>query len=126
MKVIVQSLGFRASEALENFIREKLKVIKYDKLIGANVVLHKGAENTPNNNHCEIRLEIPGNDVFAKRNSLYFETAISACIEALNETLKRSKSKRIYKRQANATQIQDAIVKNDTNSGSWCFNICKV
>jgi len=118
MRVIVQSLGFRASEALENFIREKLKVIKYDKLIAANVVLHKGTESTPNNKHCEIRLEIPGNDIFAKRNSLYFETAVSACIEALNETLKRSKSKRIYKRQTGAIQIQDEALKSDTNTES--------
>lgn len=113
MRVIIQSLGFRASAALKEFIHGKLKLIKYDKLVGANVILFKGAENTPNNNYCEIRLEIPGNDVFSKRNSFYFETAISACIEALNETLKRSKSKRIYKRQANATQIQDAMLNGE-------------
>ena len=46
MKVIVQSLGFKASSSLDSFIHEKLKSIKYEKLIGANVVLHKGGENS--------------------------------------------------------------------------------
>lgn len=118
MKVIIQSLGFRASTALKEFIHNKLKLIKYDKLVGANVVLFKGTENTPNNNYCEIRLEIPGNDIFSKRNSLYFETAISACVEALSETMKRSKSKRIYKRHANATQIMEALINGEMIAGN--------
>jgi len=110
MKVIVQSLGFKASSSLDSFIHEKLKSIKYEKLIGANVVLHKGGENFPDNNFCEIRLEIPGNDVFAKRHSLHFETAISSCIDALNESLKRLKSKQIHKRQAHSMAIRDEII----------------
>jgi len=111
MDIIIQSLGFKASEKLENHIKEKLNTLKYDKLIRANVTLFKSHESTPENNYCQIRLEIPGNDVFAKRCSIHFETAFSSCIDALNETLNRNKSRRVARRQADATKIQDAHFK---------------
>lgn len=109
MDIIIQSLGFKASEDLENFTREKVNALKYDHIIRANVVLYKGPDSNPENNYCEIRLEIPGNDAFVKKNNAYFEMAVSSCIDVLNEKLYREKSKNIDRRQAEANMIQDAM-----------------
>ena len=111
MDVIIQSLGFTAGETLENFTREKLQALKSGEIIRANVTFFLGPESNPENNYCEIRLEIPGNDLFVKRTGKYFETAVSECVELLQANLKKEKEKRLERRQADADIIQDAINK---------------
>ncbi len=105
MDIIIQSLGFKASENLENFIREKLNkvVLESDKVIRANVTMYAGSESNPQNNVCEIRLEVPGNDHFVKKNSDVFEKAITECIDALQKIMRKTKDKNITGRH---TEIQ--------------------
>jgi len=100
MDIIIQSLGFKASDNLEDFIREKINkiVLESDKVIRANVTLYAGSESNPKNNVCEIRLEVPGNDHFVKKNNDVFEKAITECIDALQKIMRRSKEKQISKR----------------------------
>src|SRR6476661_1194599 len=88
MDIIIQSLGFTAGETLENFIREKVSGLKSDGIVRANVTLYKGPAGNPENDYCEIRLEVPGNDHFVKRNSPYFETSVSECADILNQSVK--------------------------------------
>ncbi|GEP98928.1 HPF/RaiA family ribosome-associated protein [Chitinophaga cymbidii] len=111
MDIIIQSLGFKAGEALESFIREKLDTIKSDRIIRANVGLYMGAESDPDKNFCEILLEIPGNDLFVKKNNAFFETAVSECVEVLKQQINREKDKNIDARQANGEKIQDALIE---------------
>lgn len=110
MDTIIQSLGFTAGESLEKFIEDKVNTLNYDNIIRANVTLYLGPDSNPENNYCEIRLEVPGNDPFVKRKSPFFETAITECVDALAEILKRSKDKNIDRRQAEAFEIQDMMV----------------
>ena len=116
MDIIIQSLGFKAGETLESFIKEKVGTLKYDKAIRANVVLFKGPASAPENDYCEIRLEIPGNDAFVKKHGAHFETAVSACVDVLEENLQRLKSKQVSHRQADADAIQDALINADTDT----------
>ena len=109
MDIIIQSLGFKAGETLENFTREKLNNLKHDKIVRANVTLYKGPDSNPENNYCEIRLEVPGNDPFVKKNGAYFETAVSECIDVLNEQLTRARQKNIDRRNADSAVIEDAL-----------------
>ena len=111
MDIIIQSLGFSAGETLENFTREKLQTLKSDDIIRANVTFFLGPDSTPENNYCEIRLEVPGNDMFVKRTGRYFETAVSECVEVLQGNLMKEKQKSIDRRQADAQSIQDALNK---------------
>ena len=115
MDIIIQSLGFKASEALEDFTKEKINALQHDKVIRANVTLFKGPESEPENNYCEIRLEVPGNDPFVKKHSEHFETAISDCIEVLQERLRQLKAKRQLYRQGDAQAIQDAVNQAETD-----------
>ena len=94
MDIIIQSLGFTAGDDLEAFIREKLQ--KFDRepnIIRANVTLYTGSQSNPNWGYCEIRLEVPGNDLFVKRNSDSFEKAIVATINTLQKNLHKAKEK---------------------------------
>ncbi len=113
MDIIIQSLGFRAGEALENFIREKVNGLKSDQIVRANVTLYKGPAGNPESDYCEIRLEVPGNDHFVKKHSPYFETSASECVEVLSQMIKRSRDKQVDNRQAEATVIQDALLESN-------------
>ncbi|RYY12239.1 MAG: HPF/RaiA family ribosome-associated protein [Chitinophagaceae bacterium] len=116
MDIIIQSLGFKAGDSLESFIREKVNGLKSDHIIRANVVLYKGAASNPENDYCEIRLEVPGNDHFVKKHSPYFETSVSECVEILTQMLKKSKDKHVDSRQADAVSIQDALLEGGDDS----------
>jgi putative sigma-54 modulation protein len=115
MDIIIQSLGFKAGESIESFITEKLKTVKSDKIVRANVILFKGADSDPANNYCEILLEIPGNDVFVKKHSIYFETSVSECVDVLKQQVNKNKEKHVHNLQANAVEIQDAMIAGNDN-----------
>jgi putative sigma-54 modulation protein len=94
MDIIIQSLGFTASDNLKSFIEEALqKLFKDDMIVRANVTMYKASESIPDNNYCEIRLEIPGNDLFAKRNSDSFEKAVLDTSEVIHKQLRKLKEK---------------------------------
>jgi len=113
MDIIIQSPGFNAGESLENFIKEKVNTLKSDNIVRANVTLYKGPAGNPNNDYCEIRLEVPGNDLFVKKNSEYFETSVSECVEVLSQQIKKSKDKHTDARQADENVIQDELLKSE-------------
>ena len=96
MDVIIQSLGFKHSENLENHINEKLqKLSPSDHIVRANVVLFQGPDKAASNDYCEIRLEVPGPDLFVKESSADFEQAIDECVNTLQGILRKQKEKMI-------------------------------
>lgn len=94
MDVIIQSLGFKAGEELENYVREKLeKLSPNDHIVRANVTLFLGPDRATPNTYCEIRLEVPGNDLFIKENSPEFEQSIDAAVNKLQAIMRKSREK---------------------------------
>ncbi len=96
MNINVQSVHFDADRKLVAFIQEKLeKLTLFNDSIGsAEVILrldHDG-ENRENK-VVEIRLAVPGNDFFAKRNSKTFEEATVQVVEALRNQVQSTKEK---------------------------------
>ena len=90
MDVIIQSLGFKAGEDLESYIREKLeKLSPKDHIIRANVTLFLGPDRATPNTYCEIRLEIPGNDHFIKESSSEFEQSVDAAVNKLQGMIRK-------------------------------------
>lgn len=127
MDIIIQSLGFTAGESLEGFIKEKLGSLKADNIVRANVTLYLGPNGNPENNYCEIRLEVPGNDHFVKKTGAYFETAVSECVDVLTQKAKKSKEKDVSRRQAEAIAIQDAaLIANDEETEPELEDVVKV
>ena len=96
MDIIIQSLGFKHSENLEQYINQKLeKLTPSDKIIRANVTLFQGPDRATPSDYCEIRLEVPGPDLFIKESSADFEQAIDECINKLQGILRKQKEKMV-------------------------------
>lgn len=108
MDIIIQSLGFTAGEGLESFVQEKLETFnKESKIIRANVTLFIGSDGNPNKYCCEIRLEVPGNDLFVKKESDSFEKAIVSAADALQRSRRRAKEKLTDRQQDGLTEKVD-------------------
>lgn len=103
MDIIIQSLGFKAGEELESYVREKLDKLKpSDHIIRANVTLFLGPDRATPNTYCEIRLEVPGPDLFVKESAAEFEQSIDSTINKLQTLLRKAKEKQVDQWQGKA------------------------
>lgn len=96
MNVIVQSLHFDADIKLISFIQEKVGKLAlfHDRIISSDVTLRVGSESErPENKYVELRLAIPGNDLFAKRKAASFEEAAVLAVDALRNQMERERTK---------------------------------
>jgi putative sigma-54 modulation protein len=99
MDIIIQSLGFKAGDDLEAYVREKLsKLNPNDHIIRANVTLFLGPDKATRNTYCEIRLEVPGNDHFVKESNPDFEQAVDAAVNKLQQIVRKSRDKQSDRR----------------------------
>jgi putative sigma-54 modulation protein len=95
MEVTVQSLHFTASAELHNFVIDKVNKLShfYDRILSANVVLKLDKSKNADNKVCEIRLSIPGDDLFAKNQCGSFEEATTTTVAALENQITKMKAK---------------------------------
>lgn len=96
MKVKIQTVHFDADSRLEEFIHERVdKLInRYKKVIRADVVLRLEKSESQENKVAEIKLEIPGNNLFVKKQSKSFEDAADSAVDVLHRQLEKIKDKR--------------------------------
>lgn len=94
MQIDIRSVHFKTDKKLDQFITEKVsKLAQYfDGVIGSEVSL-KVANSEKDNKITEIRLSVPGNDLYAKKQSKSFEEATDEACEALRRQLIKHKSK---------------------------------
>ncbi len=94
MNIRIASVHFDADAKLKEFINGKLSKLShfYDQIIGAEVILKLDSKEAENK-VAEIKIEIPGNDLFAKKQSRSFEEATDQCIEALKTQILKHKEK---------------------------------
>lgn len=95
MKVNVSSVHFDADQKLLNFIEEKVGKLEtfYDKIIDSSVVLKIDKSSDKENKVAEIKLVVPGKDLFAKKQCKTFEEAVDAAVEALRRQVRKQKTK---------------------------------
>ncbi len=95
MTVKIQSIHFDADKKLLNFIENKVgKLNTYsNKIIDSEVYLRLDKSSSHENKIAEIKLLVPGNDLFAKRQCKSFEEATDSAVEALRRQLKKQKEK---------------------------------
>jgi len=93
MQVKIQSVHFTADRKLEEFIEDKLSKLnsRFDQIIGSEVILRVQKSATRENKIAEIKLMIPGNDLFAKKQSKTFEEATDQAIDALKTQINKRK-----------------------------------
>ncbi len=95
MNVNIESLDFKADKKLVDFVEKKVdKLTKfYDSIVAADVKLRLEKEESRENKIVEIKIGVPQNELFAKRNSKSFEEATDEVVEALRKQLKKYKEK---------------------------------
>jgi len=95
MDIKVHSIRFDADQKLLEFIDKKVgKLIQfYDHIIDAEVFLRLDKDQSSENKVVEVKLNIPGNDLFAKKQSKSFEESADLATEALRRQLKKTKEK---------------------------------
>lgn len=95
MKVTISSIHFKTDKKLEEFIKQKVEKLSrtYDNVVGSDVVLKLANVNDNTNKIAEIRLQIPGNDLYARKQCKTFEEATNQAVDALKKQLERHKEK---------------------------------
>ena len=95
MKVMINSVHFKADQKLEDFITEKVEKLcaKYSEVISAEVTLKLNNIDTPENKIADIRLVLRGDDLYASKQSKTFEESIDTSIDALKKQLEKYKGK---------------------------------
>jgi len=95
MNIKIHSIHFDADSKLIDFINQKVKklLLFYENIISSEVFLRLENVSDMENKVVEIRLEIRGNNVFAKKQSKTFEEATDLTIEALRRQLIKHKTK---------------------------------
>lgn len=89
MKIHIQTPDFKADQKLLDFVTEKVqKLGKFsDRIHEASILMKLDNSDTKENKVCEIKLGIPGKDLFATRQSKSFEEAAAKAIDALKSQI---------------------------------------
>ena len=95
MKINISSVHFKADQKLEEFITEKVNKLAstYEEIIGSEITLRLDKSSSMENKITEIRLKVPGNDLFAKKQCKSFEEATDVALKALRRQLNKHKEK---------------------------------
>lgn len=94
MKVQVHSIHFDADIKLINFIQKKIDKLEtfYDRMVDGEVFLRLNNEGKENKT-VEIKLRVPGNNLFAVEKAKTFEEATDLAADALRVQLTKFKNK---------------------------------
>jgi putative sigma-54 modulation protein len=95
MDVKISSVHFDADKKLIEFITKKVNKLDkfYDTIIKAEVILRLEKTQDEENKIAEIRIYIPGNDLFAKKQSKSFEESVDEATDALRQQIEKHKGK---------------------------------
>ncbi len=95
MNVSINSVHFKADNKLEQFIERKVGKLSglYEGVIGSEVTLKIDKAETKDNKVAEIRVQIPGYDLYAKKQSNTFEEAADTALSAIRKQLEKHKGK---------------------------------
>jgi len=94
MKLQVHCIDSDADDKLIGFIQKKVDKLEtfYDRLVDGEVFLRLNNEGIENKT-VEIKLKVPGNQLFAKEQARSFEEATDLATEALRGQLNKFKTK---------------------------------
>src|SRR5471030_1700834 len=93
MKITVQSIRFNADRRLLDFIQRKVDKLDtfYDQIISGEVYLRLENVEDEANKITEIKLMLPGNQIFAKEQCKTFEEATDLVVESLRKQIDKHK-----------------------------------
>lgn len=95
MNIKIQSIKFDADKKLVDYVEGKLvKLDKYyDEITTIEAYLKLEANTEVGNKKVEVRILIPGNELFVEKQASKFEEALDLCIDKLKVLLPKTKDK---------------------------------
>jgi len=95
MKVNINSVHFKVDKKLVQFIEQKVDKLSqyYDDIISSDVSLKVSNKSDRENKIAEIRVNIKGSDLFAKKQCDTFEEATDQAVDALKRQITKHKGK---------------------------------
>ena len=99
MKTNIQSVHFDADKKLITHIETKVSKLKtfHEAIISSNVILRVEKGNDNHNKIAEIKLNTPGQEMFAKKQCSTFEEAVDTACDALKTQIIKHKEKHLVK-----------------------------
>jgi putative sigma-54 modulation protein len=96
MNIQIHSVKFDADKKLINFVHQKLdKLTQFgENIVNAEVFLRLDKDQDRENKISEIKVELSGNSLFAKKQSKSFEEATDGAIDALKKQITKHKQKK--------------------------------
>ena len=96
MNVQIHSVRFDADKKLIDFVHQKLgKLTQYgEDIVNAEVYLRLDNDMEKENKISEIKLDISGKPLFARKQSKSFEEATDDAIDALKKQITKHKQKK--------------------------------
>lgn len=91
----LQTVGFHAEQELTDYATQKTEGLYkyYDQIVGAEVYLKLDHNDKGQTKVAEIKLNIPGNDIYADSRSDKFEGAINDTVDKLKSQIRKLKTK---------------------------------
>lgn len=95
MNITVQSIKFNADQKLIEFIQRKTSKLNQflDSIIGGECYLRLENVDDEANKVSEIKINIPGSQLFAKGQAKSFEEATDIAVESLRRQINKHKTK---------------------------------
>ncbi|WP_428027055.1 ribosome hibernation-promoting factor, HPF/YfiA family [Arcobacter sp.] len=92
----VNAVHFTADQKLIDFIREKVSKLELmnDSIISSEVFLRLDKNDEKENKIAEVKILVPGHELFAKKQCKSFEEAADLAVTALKKQVEKHKSKR--------------------------------
>jgi putative sigma-54 modulation protein len=91
----MHSIRFDADKKLIDYVQKKADKLDrfYDRIVDGEVFLRLDKDDSQENKIIEIKLNIPGNQLFVSERSRSFEAAADTAVENLKRQLKKFKEK---------------------------------
>ncbi|MFT5336025.1 MAG: putative sigma-54 modulation protein [Luteibaculaceae bacterium] len=95
MDIKVHSIHFDADGSLLEFVNEKVSKLDliHDKIVNGEVFLRLDKSDTNDNKIAEVKINIPGKELFAKKQCKSFEEATDLAVDAVKKQIAKYKDK---------------------------------
>lgn len=95
MQIKVHSIHFDADGKLLDFLEEKVNKLDlfYDRIEEGEVFLRLEKSDARENKIVEIKLAVPGKDLFAKKTGKSFEEGVDLAVDALKRQIEKHRAK---------------------------------
>lgn len=95
MEIRIESPHFTLTEELNVYTSNKVSRLEHfnERLISSEVCLKLDKSDKDANKICEIKVSGPGKNLFASRQAMTFEDAITETVHAIEKQLRKKKTK---------------------------------